>query len=37
VLGERGGRAELHVGGLAAAVVEGGELRMIAIQPREQH
>jgi tRNA(Ile)-lysidine synthase len=33
----RGGRAELHVGGLAAAVVEGGELRMIAIQPREQH
>jgi tRNA(Ile)-lysidine synthase len=36
-LGERGGRAELHVGGLVAAVVEGGELRMIAIQPREQH
>ena len=36
-LGERGGRAELHVGGLAAAVVEGGELRTIAIQPREQH
>jgi tRNA(Ile)-lysidine synthase len=36
-LGERGGRAELHVGGLAAAVVEDGELCMIAIQPREQH
>ncbi len=33
----RGGRAELHVGGLVAAVVERGELRMIAIQPREQH
>src|ERR1700722_16019525 len=32
----RGGRAELHVGGLASAVIEGGELRMVAIQPREQ-
>ena len=35
-LGVRGGRAELHVGGLASAVIEGGELRMVAIQPREQ-
>ncbi len=32
----RGGRAELHVGGLASAVIEDGELRMVAIQPREQ-
>jgi tRNA(Ile)-lysidine synthase len=36
-LGERGGRSELHVGGLAGAVIERGELRMVAIQPREQH
>jgi tRNA(Ile)-lysidine synthase len=36
-LGARGGRAELHVGGLASAVIEGGELRMIVIQPRLQH
>jgi tRNA(Ile)-lysidine synthase len=36
-LGARGGRAELHVGGLAGAVIEQGELRMVAIQPREQH
>ena len=35
-LGARGGRAELHVGGLASAVIEDGKLRMIAIQPREQ-
>ncbi len=35
-LGLRGGRAELHVGGLASAVIEHGELRMVAIQPREQ-
>jgi tRNA(Ile)-lysidine synthase len=35
-LSARGGRAELHVGGLAAAVVEGGELRMVAISAREQ-
>ncbi|MFZ2113621.1 MAG: tRNA lysidine(34) synthetase [Solirubrobacteraceae bacterium] len=35
-LGARGGRAELHVGGLASAVVEDGKLRMVAIQPREQ-
>jgi anti-sigma factor RsiW len=32
----RGGRAELHVGGLASAVIEDGELRMVAIRPREQ-
>ena len=36
-LGDRGGRAELHVGGLVSAVVEQGELRMVAIPPREQH
>jgi tRNA(Ile)-lysidine synthase len=36
-LGARGGRAELHVGGLAGAVIEAGELRMVAIAPREQH
>jgi tRNA(Ile)-lysidine synthase len=36
-LGARGGRAELHVGGLAGAVIEQGELRMVAIQSREQH
>jgi tRNA(Ile)-lysidine synthase len=35
-LGARGGRAELHVGGLAGAVIEQGELRMIAIPSREQ-
>jgi tRNA(Ile)-lysidine synthase len=35
-LGARGGRAELHVGGLAGAVIEEGVLRMVAIQPREQ-
>jgi tRNA(Ile)-lysidine synthase len=35
-LGARGGRAELHVGGLASAVIEGGELRMVAIAAREQ-
>jgi tRNA(Ile)-lysidine synthase len=35
-LGARGGRAELHVGGLAGAVIEEGELRMVAIPPREQ-
>jgi tRNA(Ile)-lysidine synthase len=35
-LGARGGRAELHVGGLVGAVIEGGELRTVAIPPREQ-
>jgi tRNA(Ile)-lysidine synthase len=36
-LGARGGRGELHVGGLASAVIERGELRMVRIEPREQH
>ncbi len=36
-LAARGGRAELHVGGLASALIEDGELRMVAIRPREQH
>jgi tRNA(Ile)-lysidine synthase len=36
-LDARGGRAELHVGGLVGAVIEGGELRMVAIPPRAQH
>jgi hypothetical protein len=35
-LGRRGGRAELHVGGLAGAVIENGELRMVKIEPRTQ-
>jgi tRNA(Ile)-lysidine synthase len=33
-LAKRGGRAELHVGGLAGAVIEGGELRMAQIPSR---
>jgi tRNA(Ile)-lysidine synthase len=33
-LGRRGGRAELHVGGLAGAVLEGGVLRMVKLPPR---
>jgi tRNA(Ile)-lysidine synthase len=33
-LAKRGGRAELHVGGLAGAVIERGELRMVKIPPR---
>jgi tRNA(Ile)-lysidine synthase len=36
-LGRRGGSARLHVGGLAAAVIEDGELRMTRIEPRAQH
>lgn len=36
-LGARGGRGELHVGGLASAVIEDGELRMVRMEPREQH
>jgi len=36
-LATRPGRAELHVGGLVSAVVEGGELRMVAIEPRAQY
>jgi tRNA(Ile)-lysidine synthase len=33
-LAGRGGRAELHVGGNAGAVVECGELRMVRLPPR---
>jgi tRNA(Ile)-lysidine synthase len=33
-LAGRGGRAELHVGGNAGAVIEGGELRMVRLPPR---
>jgi tRNA(Ile)-lysidine synthase len=33
-LARRGGRAELHVGGNAGAVVEGGVLRMVRLPPR---
>jgi tRNA(Ile)-lysidine synthase len=33
-LGERGGRAELHVGGLAGAAIDNGVLRMVRIPPR---
>ena len=33
-LARRGGRAELHVGGLAGAVVEEGTLRMVRLPPR---
>ena len=36
-LAERPGRSEVHVGGLVSAVVEGGELRMVAIEPRAQY
>jgi tRNA(Ile)-lysidine synthase len=36
-LAARGGRAELHVGGLASAVIEQGQLRMVSIQARPQH
>jgi hypothetical protein len=35
-LGERAGRAELHIGGLVAAVVEDGRLSMRRIEPRRQ-
>jgi tRNA(Ile)-lysidine synthase len=35
-LAERGGRAELHVGGLACAVVERGKLTMLKVEPRPQ-
>jgi tRNA(Ile)-lysidine synthase len=34
-LGRRGGRAELHVGGLLSAVIEGGRLRMVPLPPRD--
>ncbi len=33
-LAERGGRAELHVGALVGAVIEGGRLRMARLPPR---
>jgi tRNA(Ile)-lysidine synthase len=33
-LARRGGRAELHVGGQAGAVVEGGVLEMVRLPPR---
>lgn len=34
-LGDRGGRAELHVGGQAGAVIEDGRLSMRRLPPRE--
>jgi len=34
-LHQRGGRAELHVGGRAGAVIEGGVLEMVKLPPRE--
>jgi tRNA(Ile)-lysidine synthase len=34
-LGRRADRAQLHVGGLAGAVIEGGMLRMVKLPPRE--
>ena len=33
-LGRRGGRAELHVGGQAGAVLLGGVLSMVKLAPR---
>jgi tRNA(Ile)-lysidine synthase len=33
-LGRRGGDAELHVGGLAGAVIRGGVLEMVRLEPR---
>jgi tRNA(Ile)-lysidine synthase len=33
-LGRRGGKAELHLGGLAGAVIDGGRLRMVKLPPR---
>jgi tRNA(Ile)-lysidine synthase len=35
-LGRRGGRAELHVGGRAGAVIEDGVLRMVKLPPRPE-
>jgi tRNA(Ile)-lysidine synthase len=35
-LGRRGGRAELHVGGQAGAVIEDGQLRMVRLPPRAE-
>jgi tRNA(Ile)-lysidine synthase len=34
-LGRRGGDAELHVGGHASAVIRGGVLEMVALEPRD--
>ena len=34
-LGRRGGRAELHLGGLVGAVIERGVLRMVRLPPRD--
>ena len=34
-LGQRGGRAELHVGGLAGAVIEDGSLSMRLLPERD--
>jgi tRNA(Ile)-lysidine synthase len=33
-LGRRGGRAELHLGGQAGAVIDGGVLRIVKLPPR---
>jgi tRNA(Ile)-lysidine synthase len=33
-LARRGGRAELHVGGQAGAVIDGGRLKMVKLPPR---
>src|SRR5437660_10069346 len=33
-LGERGGRAELHIGALVSAVVQGGVLEVVRLDPR---
>jgi tRNA(Ile)-lysidine synthase len=35
-LARRGGRAELHVGGRAGAVIEGGVLEMVKLPPRSE-
>ena len=35
-LARRGGRAELHVGGQAGAVIEGGVLKMFKLAPRAE-
>ncbi|HEV2980680.1 MAG TPA: tRNA lysidine(34) synthetase TilS [Solirubrobacteraceae bacterium] len=35
-LGRRGGRAEVHVGGGAGAVIEHGRLRMVKLAPRPE-
>ena len=34
-LDERGGRAELHIGGGVGAVVQGGVLEMVKLPPRQ--